>query len=50
MDKIERNRRNIERFRGKKFSFSCMNFNDEGKIVNDVAAKGLLEAIGLRLK
>ena len=38
---------------GKKFSFSCMNFyyfNEEGKIVNDVAAKGLLgllEAIGL---
>ena len=30
---------------GKKFSFSCMNFyyfNDEGKIINDVAAKGLL--------
>ena len=30
---------------GKKFSFSCMNFyyfNDEGKIINDVAAKGLI--------
>ena len=38
---------------GKKFSFSAMNFyyfNDEGKIVNDVAAKGLIglfEALGL---
>lgn len=38
---------------GKKFSFSVMNFyyfNEEGKIVNDVAAKGLLgllEALGL---
>ena len=38
---------------GKKFSFSCMNFyyfNDEGKIINDVAAKGLIglfEALGL---
>lgn len=38
---------------GKKFSFSCMNFyyfNDEGKIINDVAAKGLLgilEVLGL---
>ena len=30
---------------GKKFSFSCMNFyyfNDEGKIVKDVAAQGML--------
>ena len=30
---------------GKKFSFSAMNFyyfNDEGKIINDVAAKGLI--------
>ena len=29
---------------GKKFSFSCMNFyyfNDDGKIIRDVAAKGL---------
>ena len=38
---------------GKKFEFSCMNFyyfNDEGKIINDVAAKGLiglLEALGM---
>ena len=38
---------------GKKFSFSCMNFyyfNDDGKIVNDVAAKGLLglfQALGM---
>lgn len=38
---------------GKKFSFSCMNFyyfNDEGKIINDVAAKGLaglFEALGI---
>ena len=38
---------------GKKFSFTCMNFyyfNDEGKIINDVAAKGLIglfEALGL---
>ena len=38
---------------GKKFSFSCMNFyyfNDDGKIINDVAAKGLagiFEALGL---
>ena len=38
---------------GKKFSFSWMNFyyfNDEGKIINDVAAKGLIglfEALGL---
>ena len=38
---------------GKKFSFSCMNFyyfNDDGKIINDVAAKGLiglLENLGL---
>lgn len=38
---------------GKKFSFSCMNFyyfNDEGKIINDVAAKGLagiFEVLGL---
>ncbi len=38
---------------GKKFSFRCMNFyyfNDEGKIINDVAAKGLIglfEALGL---
>ena len=30
---------------GKKFSFSCMNFyyfNDEGKIIKDVAAQGLM--------
>ena len=30
---------------GKKFSFTCMNFyyfNDEGKIIKDVAAEGLL--------
>lgn len=38
---------------GKKFSFSVMNFyyfNDEGKIINDVAAQGLfglLNALGL---
>ena len=38
---------------GKKFSFRCMNFyyfNDEGKIINDVAAQGLFglfEALGL---
>ena len=38
---------------GKKFEFSCMNFyyfNEEGKIINDVAAKGLiglLEALGM---
>lgn len=38
---------------GKKFSFSCMNFyyfNDDGKIINDVAAKGLagiFESLGL---
>ena len=38
---------------GKKFSFNAMNFyyfNDAGKIVNDVAAKGLIglfEALGL---
>lgn len=38
---------------GKKFSFSAMNFyyfNDAGKIINDVAAKGLIglfEALGL---
>ena len=38
---------------GKKFSFSCMNFyyfNDEGKIVKDVAAQGmlgLLQSLGL---
>ena len=38
---------------GKKFAFSCMNFyyfNDEGKIINDVAAQGLFglfEALGL---
>ena len=38
---------------GKKFSFSAMNFyyfNDEGKIIKDVAAKGLiglLEALGM---
>ncbi len=38
---------------GKKFAFSCMNFyyfNDEGKIINDVAAKGLiglLEDLGM---
>ena len=37
---------------GKKFSFSCMNFyyfNDEGKIVKDVAAQGmmgLLQSLG----
>ena len=30
---------------GKKFEFSCMNFyyfNDDGKIINDVAAEGLI--------
>ena len=38
---------------GKKFSFSAMNFyyfNDEGKIINDVAAQGLFalfESLGL---
>ena len=38
---------------GKKFSFSCMNFyyfNDEGKIIKDVAAQGmagLLQSLGL---
>ena len=38
---------------GKKFSFSCMNFyyfNDAGKIIGDVAAKGLaglFEALGI---
>ena len=38
---------------GKKFSFSCMNFyyfNDEGKIISDVAAKGLaglFDALGI---
>ena len=38
---------------GKKFSFSCMNFyyfNDEGKIINDVAARGLMgifQSLGL---
>ena len=38
---------------GKKFSFSCMNFyyfNEDGKIINDVAAKGLIglfENLGL---
>ena len=38
---------------GKKFSFRCMNFyyfNEDGKIINDVAAKGLiglLENLGL---
>ena len=38
---------------GRKFSFSCMNFyyfNEKGKIVNDVAAQGmmgLLEALGI---
>ena len=38
---------------GKKFEFSCMNFyyfNEEGKIINDVAAKGLiglLETLGM---
>ena len=38
---------------GKKFSFSAMNFyyfNDDGKIINDVAAKGLLgilEVLGM---
>ncbi|MBQ9487017.1 MAG: ester cyclase [Selenomonadaceae bacterium] len=38
---------------GKKFSFSCMNFyyfNEDGKIIKDVAAKGLiglLEDLGL---
>ena len=38
---------------GKKFEFSCMNFyyfNDEGKIINDVAAKGLIgifEVLGM---
>lgn len=33
---------------GKKFSFSCMNFyhfNDEGKIISDVAAQGLMGLI-----
>ncbi len=33
---------------GKKFSFSCMNFyyfNDEGKIIKDVAAQGLFGLI-----
>ena len=38
---------------GRKFSFSCMNFyyfDEDGKIINDVAAKGLIglfEALGL---
>ena len=38
---------------GKKFAFRCMNFyyfNDEGKIINDVAAQGLIglfEALGM---
>ncbi len=38
---------------GKKFSFSCMNFyyfNEDGKIIRDVAAKGLaglFEALGM---
>ena len=38
---------------GKKFSFSCMNFyyfNDEGKIINDVAAQGMMglfQSLGL---
>ena len=38
---------------GKKFSFTCMNFyyfNDEGKIIKDVAAQGLmglLQSLGL---
>ena len=38
---------------GKKFSFSCMNFyyfNEEGKIIKDVAAQGLmglLQSLGL---
>lgn len=38
---------------GKKFSFGCMNFyyfNDEGKIIKDVAAQGLmglLQSLGL---
>ena len=34
---------------GKKFSFSCMNFyyfNDDGKIIRDVAAQGLAGLIG----
>ena len=34
---------------GKKFSFSCMNFyyfNDEGKIIRDVAAQGLAGLLG----
>ena len=41
---------------GKKFSFSCMNFyyfNDEGKIIKDVAAQGLmglLQSLGLMKK
>ena len=40
---------------GKKFSFSCMNFyyfNQEGKIIRDVAAKGLaglFEALNIKL-
>ena len=39
---------------GKKFSFSCMNFyyfTDEGKIIKDVAAKGLIgifEVLGFK--
>ena len=38
---------------GKKFSFRCMNFyyfNDEGKIINDVAAQGMMglfQSLGL---
>ena len=38
---------------GKKFSFSCMNFyyfNDEGKIIKDVAAQGMMglfQSLGL---
>ncbi len=41
---------------GKKFSFSCMNFyylNEEGKIIKDVAAQGLmglLQSLGLMKK
>ena len=39
---------------GKKFSFRCMNFyyfNDEGKIIKDIAAQGiagLLESLGIK--
>ena len=40
---------------GKKFSFRCMNFyyfNDDGKIIKDVAAQGmagLFEALGVKI-